>query len=632
VVDAALSATGRKVCAVDVLCPSSYKGATPSGWWDFCDAPATARAEPLSYCALNFFDPACQAANVTLDDDLKNLGRYLAVAGSNYSFSFLGVEFTKTVLGGGVGSSSTSRGAALGAANSPGIPAVELARAILASTIPLTSALGLTVSTLLAFALALLLKSSVRLLARLCARRRMVPLEEAVQSAAPKAEGTKTGAYTVPLSKALQGVPARGAAGEEVHLVGRTFSIRAQPQVYQGLSLLATLGSAHVELKPEHLELAEMDGVFEDDAPGLLFLAPLLWEPASALAACAERLKCEGVAELPTQRSCPEGYKERLRRWVEQQPGRTGKLDKRLLDPAEWETWVYDKEWAGPPASATAPAAPAAAYVLHDFAAIDEGTLSVQKHERVVIVGEEDADGWIEVLVEGTERRGLLPATYLGPDTTAAGAVARQPTSVGGDATTSNAASAAGETGAQRNPLHGAGKAAALEVRNPLHSPAALQAPALALRGSPAKKGPPPPAPPLSSCGVASVLHHFDAAGDADALTVRKGERVVVLGGDGEWVDVRVEGAAPERRGVVPASYVRLAWATTLHDFAATDEDTLSVHRGQRVVVVAGEDAEGWVEVHAEGEPGRRGLVPAAYIRHENDERVPRGLRALLRG
>jgi hypothetical protein len=257
--------------------------------------------------------------------------------------------------------------------------------------------------------------------------------------------------------------------------------------------------------------------------------------------------------------------------------------------------------------------------VLHDFAAIDEGTLSVQKHERVVIVGEEDADGWIEVLVEGTERRGLLPATYLGPDTTAAGAVARQPTSVGGDATTSNAASAAGETGAQRNPLHGAGKAAALEVRNPLHSPAALQAPALALRGSPAKKGPPPPAPPLSSCGVASVLHHFDAAGDADALTVRKGERVVVLGGDGEWVDVRVEGAAPERRGVVPASYVRLAWATTLHDFAATDEDTLSVHRGQRVVVVAGEDAEGWVEVHAEGEPGRRGLVPAAYIRHESN-------------
>ena len=165
----------------------------------------------------------------------------------------------------------------------------------------------------------------------------------------------------------------------------------------------------------------------------------------------------------------------------------------------------------------------------------------------------------------------------------------------------------------------GTGKEAAPETRtrNPLHGPAALQAPALALRGSPAKEGPPPPAPPLSSCGVASVLHNFDAAGDADALTVRKGERVVVLGGDGGWVDVRVEGAAPERRGVVPASYVRLAWATALHDFTATDEDTLSVRQNQRVVVVAGEDAEGWVEVHAEGEPGRRGLVPAAYIRHD---------------
>ena len=248
---------------MDVLCPSSYKGATPSGWWDFCDAPSTVRAEPLQYCELNFFDPVCQTANATLSDDLKNLGRYLAVAGSNYSFSFLGVAFTKTVLGGGVGSSSTSRGAALGTANSPGIAAVELGRAILTSTIPLTSALGLTISTFLALALALLLKFSVRLLARLSANRRTVPLEEAVQSAAPKAGGAKTSAYTVPLSKALQGVPARGAAGEEVHLVGRTFSIRAQPQVYQGLSLLAALGSAHVELKPEHLELAEMDGVFE---------------------------------------------------------------------------------------------------------------------------------------------------------------------------------------------------------------------------------------------------------------------------------------------------------------------------------------------------------------------------------
>jgi hypothetical protein len=275
--------------------------------------------------------------------------------------------------------------------------------------------------------------------------------------------------------------------------VGRTFSIRAQPQVYQGLSLLATLGSAHVELKPEHLELAEMDGVFEDDAPGLLFLAPLLWEPASALAACAERLKCEGVAELPTQRSCPEGYKERLRRWVEQQPGRTGKLDKRLLDPAEWETWVYDKEWAGPPASATAPAAPAAAYVLHDFAAIDEGTLSVQKHERVVIVGEEDADGWIEVLVEGTERRGLLPATYLGPDTTAAGAVARQPTSVGGDATTSNAASAAGETGAQRNPLHGAGKPPPLKCATPCTAPPPCRPPRSPSAAAPQRRARRPP-------------------------------------------------------------------------------------------------------------------------------------------
>ena len=146
-----------------------------------------------------------------------------------------------------------------------------------------------------------------------------------------------------------------------------------------------------------------------------------------------------------------------------------------------------------PVGAPAAPAAPAAAYVLHDFAAIDEGTLSVQKHERVVIVGEEDADGWIEVLVEGTERRGLLPATYLGPDTTAAGAVARQPTSVGGDATTSNAASAAGETGAQRNPLHGAGKPPPLKCATPCTAPPPCRPPRSPSAAAPQRRARRPP-------------------------------------------------------------------------------------------------------------------------------------------
>ena len=106
------------------------------------------------------------------------------------------------------------------------------------------------------------------------------------------------------------------------------------------------------------------------------------------------------------------------------------------------------------------------------------------------------------------------------------------------------------------------------------------------------------------------------AATEEDTVSVRVGERVVVAGEeDGEgWVEVWVEGA-PARRGVVPAAYERGAWATALHDFAATDGETLSIGKGQRVVVVGEADGDGWASVHAEGSPERRGLVPASYIR-----------------
>lgn len=95
-----------------------------------------------------------------------------------------------------------------------------------------------------------------------------------------------------------------------------------------------------------------------------------------------------------------------------------------------------------------------------------------------------------------------------------------------------------------------------------------------------------PPAPPFSGA-VATVLHHFDATIE-DTLTIRKGERVAVVGEeDGEgWVVVCVEGA-PTRRGAVPTSYVRVVRATALHDFAATDAETLSMKMDQRVVVGA---------------------------------------------
>jgi hypothetical protein len=127
----------------------------------------------------------------------------------------------------------------------------------------------------------LLLKGVARCAAKLCAKKKLVSLEAAVRSAAPAqkegkkkqkrkakgGEGAEGGGeervtYAVPLGLALAGVPAR-SNGAELHLVGNSFSIRAQAHVYEELNMLATLGSAHVELKPEHLALAEADGVFE---------------------------------------------------------------------------------------------------------------------------------------------------------------------------------------------------------------------------------------------------------------------------------------------------------------------------------------------------------------------------------
>lgn len=81
--------------------------------------------------------------------------------------------------------------------------------------------------------------------------------------------------------------------------------------------------------------------------PGLLFLTPFFWAPEDEL--------CKAAAERdapPPRRACPEGYKERLKRWVEQQPGGPGKLDRRLQGPQDAVVrWVYCKAWRRAPAA-----------------------------------------------------------------------------------------------------------------------------------------------------------------------------------------------------------------------------------------------------------------------------------------
>jgi hypothetical protein len=54
--------------------------------------------------------------------------------------------------------------------------------------------------------------------------------------------------------------------------------------------------------------------------------------------------------------------------------------------------------------------------------------------------------------------------------------------------------------------------------------------------------------------------------------------------------------------------------ATVNHDFDAIEADELSVRKGERVVV-DGEESEGWVRVFVEGASTRRGMVPNSYLR-----------------
>ncbi len=104
--------------------------------------------------------------------------------------------------------------------------------------------------------------------------------------------------------------------------MGRSFSHRAQPHVYEELNLTAVLLEAHPKLLPGDLEFAEEDGVFDDaKAPGLFFLMPSLWNGK-------------------------DGYKARLKAWREACEHRAGGLASRTKSPERWEDWSW--AWGQP--------------------------------------------------------------------------------------------------------------------------------------------------------------------------------------------------------------------------------------------------------------------------------------------
>jgi hypothetical protein len=140
--------------------------------------------------------------------------------------------------------------------------------------------------------------------------------------------------YLVPLSAARAGAPAR-TKGRDLFLRGESYSIRAARSVYSLLGLSRLLAAAHPKLEPYLLAYAEEDGVFEDDAPGLSFVLPALWDSPEDWASAGD------AAPLP-QRLAREGYRVRLATWYARASA-LGDLMQRARNPKPWAHFTHPK-------------------------------------------------------------------------------------------------------------------------------------------------------------------------------------------------------------------------------------------------------------------------------------------------
>ncbi|KAJ2744785.1 Protein BZZ1 [Coemansia sp. BCRC 34301] len=142
--------------------------------------------------------------------------------------------------------------------------------------------------------------------------------------------------------------------------------------------------------------------------------------------------------------------------------------------------------------------------------------------------------------------------------------------------------------------------------------------------------------------GTVAVLYDF--AGDgATTLTVRATDRVRIVEPDTDasgWTAVELPSGL---QGMVPTSYVdmkeykpppiqqqqhtpllaiaapRAEYVIALYDFAARDQDELSVTAGQRIQVVSRDVGDGWILCEEQG-GGKQGRLPVAYVRNEEVE------------
>ena len=346
---------GGTACEVDPLCPLSYPSpASSSGWFDFCDTPTSkqpASAVVLSYCDINFFRPECQnaSASVPIAQDVKTLGALLAVQGSNYTFTFLDVTFAKTISAGGSGKTSSGRSAGGSDPNSGILASVDPARII--GNLPLLGALASTVAIVSTFALASVALSllGVALAVVSTSRRKKTSLAEAVKST-KRSDKKVPPTYSTPLSLSLQGCNAR-FKGNELVLDGSTYSIRAQEALFERFNLTFSLLEAHESILPKHLVLAEADGVFGPEVPGLLFILPFFWVNEKEFKEIRKDLVKAKKKLSP--RSVEEGYCRRLKRWIkaceryrkeslEDAGTDSFVLDHRQKNPSEWEHFAWE--------------------------------------------------------------------------------------------------------------------------------------------------------------------------------------------------------------------------------------------------------------------------------------------------
>jgi len=270
----------------------------------------------------------------------------LSVPGlGNFTFSFLGASFAKAIMGSSLSSSGSDPkdSSQSGDPNQPSIAAVDATRALLSSNLPILAVSCLALASFAIGVIFVLFKLCVVSSSFAQSRRKKLTEKDARDSATMRFQKGGEVSYRLPYSLARSGVPAM-YHGQEMYLIGQTYALRAQTNLFDFLSLTSILLDAHKKLKPEHLAYAEEDGVFESNVPGLFFIVPYFWDDEKTFRAQQERyaiIDKRKLKELPKRRVA-EGYKVLLSKWCTACE-KVGSLDRRAQEKEKWENWSWQR-------------------------------------------------------------------------------------------------------------------------------------------------------------------------------------------------------------------------------------------------------------------------------------------------